>query len=975
LLSQAPVLLGSPGYNLTNVSGTLFFVSSLSSQFSTELYVSDGTSAGTTLVKDINPNGSAHANSLTNFNGTLFFSADDGSHGYQIWRSDGTSSGTLMVTDINPGPPSSGDGLPGAIGVTPNLTNVNGTLFFIAPDLQHSVGKYSSWDLWRSDGTSAGTKMIGNVYPGFPPQGAFFGSFKGPSVFTNVNGTLFFDSNDGSHGFELWKSDGTSNGTAPIAVPSAIGEFGQSYLNPHQMTNFNGTLFFIGMDNTTNFHQLWRSDGTSAGTVRVSNIPHAPSSDPTPIQLTNVNGTLFFGANDGTGNGLWRSDGTSAGTVLLKDFSSGLPPIDQLTNVNGTLFFRAGSNETQLWMSDGTTAGTVLVPNIALEGYPPPGSGGYPTDFANVAGTLFFAGNDGSHGYELFQTNGTSTGTTLVADIDVGSDGSFPRQLTNINGILFFNAEPQIADMKLWALPVAPVPTVTVTATITTDSSGNFHGNIHGTVTSTTGPVNEGQVVFTVGGQTVTADVSNGTFSTSVVLPPSTDLSKLSASAQYVDPSNPSGPPNFSNGNPVTVSFIPVSPTTTTVANGSVTASGAAQQVAVTATVTSSGGTVNEGTVTFTLGNLTVSAPVTSGTASANLSLPAGFPPGSYSVAASYADTGSSPKFDSSGDMVSTATAGTLTVMPAGTTTTVTNTSVAANGSAQQVAVTATVTSSDGTVNEGTVTFTLGSLTASAPVINGAASTSLSLPAGFPPGNYSVAATYADPASNPKFASSGGPSSSTTPGTLSVTLPSTTTTVANASVTANGAAQQVAVTATVTSSDGTVNEGTVTFTLGNQTVSAPVVNGSASATLSLPAGSPPGNYSVSASYADTGSNPKFTSSSGPFSSTTPGTLTVTPPLANTPTPTPTPTTTPTPTPTSTPPPASTPSPSPPPSLHKPSLLALFDQLLGGVETVGNGVEVVTDSIGGISLVSTYNAAGNLVSVTIFGINITFLFLL
>jgi hypothetical protein len=578
-------------------------------------------------------------------------------------------------------------------------------------------------------------------------------------------------------------------------------------------------------------------------------------------------------------------------------------------------------------------------------------------------------------------TNGDVTaGDGIYTNNHIGTEGTVvgPRQVRvtaeTLDNSGFLHATAVQVDGPTESTYPGPVPILTVIGTVTADSSGFEHGNVFAYVTSPTGPVKEGQVVFMVGGQTVTANVSNGTASAQVVLPPSTDPNNLTVTAQYVDPSNPSTPPNFNEGNPVTVKVIPVPPTVTVVGAATATASASAQQVAVTATVSSSGNPVPEGTVTFTLGSVTASAPVSNGKASAMLSLPAGFAPGQYNVAASYADTNNPPMFDSSGDTVSTATAGTLTVNPAGTTTTVVSTSAPANGSAQQVAVTATVSSSGNPVPEGTVTFTLGNLTASAPVSNGMASAMLTLPAGFSPGNYTVAASYTDTGSNPLFVSSGGPSSSTTPGTLTVTLPSTTTTVANASVTANGAAQQVAVTATVTSSDGTVNEGTVTFTLGNVTVSAPVVNGSASATLTLPAGSPPGNYSVSASYADTGSNPKFTSSSGPFSSTTPGTLTVSPPP---PAPTPTPTPTPTPSAAPTPSPTPTPTPASPPSLHKPSWLAFLDQLSGAVEIVNpNGTETVAESLFGLPLfVSTYNASGNLVSVTIFGINITFLFLL
>jgi ELWxxDGT repeat protein len=267
---------------------------------------------------------------------------------------------------------------------------------------------------------------------------------QGPNNLTEVNGTLFFAVNDGSNGSELWKSDGTSTGT--VLVKDIISGSGSS--TPDSLTNVNGTLYFRATDGTTGY-ELWKSDGTSTGTVLVKDI-RSGSGSSTPDSLTNVNGTLYFRATDGsTGYELWKSDGTSAGTVLVKDIRSlgnkSFPEL--LTNVNGTLYFRAndGSTGYELWRSDGTSSGTVLVKDIFN------GSGSSNSyRLTNVNGTLYFQANDGSTGHELWKSDGTSTGTVLVQDIRSGGGSSNPGNLINMNGTLYFWANDGSTGYELW---------------------------------------------------------------------------------------------------------------------------------------------------------------------------------------------------------------------------------------------------------------------------------------------------------------------------------------------------------------------------------------------------------------------------------------------------------------------------------------------------------------------------------------------
>src|SRR5262249_21905522 len=181
-----------------------------------------------------------------------------------------------------------------------------------------------------------------------------------------------------------------------------------------------------------------------------------------------------FTANDGTdGVQLWKSDGTAAGTVMVTAINpNGDSNPAYLTNVNGTLFFSAndGTDGVQLWKSDGTTTGTVMVTNVNS------GGGGLkPVNLTTVGGTLYFTADDGTHGRELWKSNGTAAGTVLARDINPGSAGSSPANLTSVNGVLFLSANDGTHGNQLWV--VAP------TARFDVSASSSIVGGVSGSLT------------------------------------------------------------------------------------------------------------------------------------------------------------------------------------------------------------------------------------------------------------------------------------------------------------------------------------------------------------------------------------------------------------------------------------------------------------------------------------------------------------
>jgi ELWxxDGT repeat protein len=262
----------------------------------------------------------------------LFFTADDGIHGTELWKSDGTEIGTVQVKDITPGP---------GISYPLYLTNVGGTVYFAA--VTPGIGS----ELWKSNGTDAGTVLVKDIHLGSNQSSQ-------PTQLVAVGSTLFFQADDGINGRELWKSDGTSPGTVMVADINPAGSAFYANNIEGKVLNAGGTLFFMANDGATG-EELWKSDGSGPGTILVKDIFPGPT-DGSLLSLTWVNGIVFFGARDVPLNHeLWRSDGTPAGTFQVHDIVTG--PADaapyNLTVCGRYLFFSAYQYEgNELWATD-----------------------------------------------------------------------------------------------------------------------------------------------------------------------------------------------------------------------------------------------------------------------------------------------------------------------------------------------------------------------------------------------------------------------------------------------------------------------------------------------------------------------------------------------------------------------------------------------------------------------------------------------
>ena len=378
-----------------------------------ELWKSDGLSSNTTPLVN-NLTNDSDISTLINLNDSMvIFTRASTKH---LWKSDGTTSGTVLIKNMH--------------NTTNSYTLVNGNVFFIHEFYDDTLG-YLKFELWKSDGSTSGTLLIKQLNSisnnNSPPKNLF-----------QVDTNLYFSFDDGITGNELWVSNGTESGTFEID----ISDTGSS--DPTGFYNFNNELIFQANNNMSGI-ELWKSNGTSAGTSLISDIN--PSGSSNPKLFISIGAELYFTANDGIhGVELWKSNGTSAGTALVKDINSGgSSNPKELTILNDNLCFSAndGIHGVELWKSDGSNIGTILVKDINPDG------GSNPKNLLNINGTLYFGAKYGSLGIELWKSDGTESGTTLVKDInDYGC--SDPQNLIDIGGILFFIASGSADGKEVW---------------------------------------------------------------------------------------------------------------------------------------------------------------------------------------------------------------------------------------------------------------------------------------------------------------------------------------------------------------------------------------------------------------------------------------------------------------------------------------------------------------------------------------------
>ncbi|GGD43726.1 hypothetical protein GCM10011514_04560 [Emticicia aquatilis] len=420
----------TPVLILNNFTGTHFFSYNNNLyffDFATSIYKIENNNAS--LVKSI-PNVTLLEKTVLMNNIVYFFVK--GNTAIEVWKTDGTETGTVQITTID-----------NTIDIyynyntnDPKIVGTENQIFlFVYRMRKDEINNLLLYDteLWRTDGTTTGTALIKTILTQNDYSITF--SAKSPTKFGNK--IVFNESG------KLWISDGTEANT------QIIKSFQSIYNNPYTRSYgvLNDKFFFSAQEN--NDFELWISDGTYTGTQLLKDIN--PNESSLPNHFDKIGNKVFFRANNN--NELWKTDGTVTGTVFVQNIAKpdGLSPFDitsleYIYTSTNQLFYKNydAQNNYELWIYDGVSS--KLVKNIVTTS----SNSNVSDKRVKIGNTWYFSAID-HQGAELWKSDGTINATTIVKDISEGAYSTNIREMVAIGNIVYFTANSTTdSKMRLW---------------------------------------------------------------------------------------------------------------------------------------------------------------------------------------------------------------------------------------------------------------------------------------------------------------------------------------------------------------------------------------------------------------------------------------------------------------------------------------------------------------------------------------------
>lgn len=400
--------------SLIALSGDRLFFSCNTEAEGRELWVTDGTQAGTRLVRDIQPGPTgSDPYQIEPVRGGVCFVARDEAHGIELWYSDGTEAGTRLIKDMVPGPRNAE---PYA------LKQYNSHVYFSC--YHDTYGE----ELWRTDGTEEGTTLVADINPGAGSSEPYY-----TAVFDDA---LYFTATDGVNGFQVWRSEGTAATTKQATwIRPRLSLVRSS--SPRELTRFGNRVYFSA-ELPGHGRELCASDGTIPGTGLVfDQTPGPEASDPRDLRV--VDGALYYRTGPGERPTAWRLGAEDSEPESVGDFPEApfeLPDVDAagVHYVSGSAvkagdrYLFAGytpEHGVEPWVYVVTTRNVALLKDI----FAGPTSSA-PDDFRVHDDRITFRANSAQGGTELYATTGEPGNATLLLDTNFAESSGVPHGTT-----------------------------------------------------------------------------------------------------------------------------------------------------------------------------------------------------------------------------------------------------------------------------------------------------------------------------------------------------------------------------------------------------------------------------------------------------------------------------------------------------------------------------------------------------------------